>query len=315
MSKTIIFIHGRDIKPAKEDLRVLWFDAVAAGLQRDFGEPGRARFEALGENRRFVYFGDLSNQFLHEHRGVDIPDECESRREALDVLKSYSREDFNRSTYEGLSHGGALKEALADTFSGVLSLLRAGSPLIAAVAPDMAYYWNQDKYFGSEIRWRLTEVLKAAFDQGQQIMLVGHSLGSIVCYDCLWKFSHYGEYRQDYGSQRLVDLFVTIGSPLGDENVKQHLKGHSCSGRLRYPHNIRRWVNLSAEDDYISHDNHLSNDYHRMSELDLLDEPVRDIHPIYNLTVRKGHSNPHSAIGYLISPEFASLLHDWLKTP
>ena len=88
----------------------------------------------------------------------------------------------------------------------------------------MAHYWNGDSYFASDVRSRLTPVLKKALDRGDDIMLVGHSLGSMICFDNLWKLSHYGEYRR-LCMALIKTLFVTLGSPLADENVKQQLKG------------------------------------------------------------------------------------------
>jgi len=153
--------------------------------------------------------------------------------------------------YNDLSKKTALKEGLADTFSGALSFLRLGNTFISFVAPDMEHYWNPEAYFGSDVREQLTTILENAFDSDDEIMLISHSLGTMISYDNLWKFSHYSEYRSKYGNNKKVDLWVTMGSPLGDENVKRYLKGSKSKGRLRYPHNIRKWVNISAEDDYI----------------------------------------------------------------
>ena len=145
-------------------------------------------------------------------------------------------------------------------------------------------------------------------------MLVSHSLGTIICYDSLWHFSHNDEYRNDYGAKKKVDLFVTMGSPLGDENAKQNLRGKEGSARSRYPHNIRRWINFSAEDDYVSHDRVLNDDFHEMYREGLLEEPIVDIHPLYNLTVHDEVSVPHSALGYLVQPEFTEVLYEWIQS-
>ena len=270
-----------------------------------------AKFDAV--KKSFVYYGDISNNFLHYVTNAVIPDDIETRLDALETLKSYSAADFNQNKYNAVSTTGYLTEALADTFSGTLSLLGIGSRLISTVAPDMAHYWAANTHFGSELRQRLTDQLKAAFDNDDEIMLVSHSLGSIISYDCLWKFSHYGEYRQDYGANKKIDLLVTLGSPLADENVKKQLKGNHHSGKLKYPHNINNWVNIAAEDDYIAHDSRIDNDYKAMYAQGLLHTPIRDIYPIYNLTVRNNKSNPHSSIGYLINPSFVKVVNDWLE--
>ena len=305
MAKRIIFIHGRAQKPSKDELQKLWFEATGYGLERDFGSSGKHEFAAVEKD--FVYYGNLSNDFL------DVPvEDPASRFQALEVLKSYSKAQFNKKTYKNVSKAGFLKEGLADTFSGILGKIGIAEPLITTVAPDMAQYWNEDSYFGSDVRNTLTPYLKAAFDADDQIMLVSHSLGTMISFDNLWKFSHYGEYRHTYGSAKKIDLFVTMGSPLGDENVKARLKGRNNKGFRKYPTNISRWCNFSAEDDYISHDSKIRNDYKEMVKLGLLSEGIMDYHPIYNLTARNGRSNPHASMGYLIHPKFTGLLHEWL---
>jgi len=307
MPKRIIFIHGRAQKPDSNSLQKLWYEAVEHGLSRDFGDEAKRRFDSVTKD--FVYFGDLSNDLL----GLPMEDPT-SRFEALSNLKSYKKSQFNKATYKKVSKLGFLKEGLADTFSAILGKLHLADPLITSVAPDMAHYWNQESYFGSDVRNRLTPVLKQAFDNEDQILLVSHSLGTMISYDNLWKFSHYGEYRRNYGASMKVDLFITLGSPLGDENVKEKLKGRSNSGKLKYPTNIKSWCNISAEDDYISHDSKIANDYKEMLKLGLIEEGLKDIYPIYNLNVRNGKSNPHSSIGYLIHPRFSKALNDWLIT-
>ena len=311
VAKKIIFIHGRAVKPSESDLRSLWFDAVIHGLQRDYGEAAAERFNATA--KEFVYYGDLFNDFLHETQGPEVSSDIAGRQDALETLKRYKKPDFNRAVYNRLASMAFWKEALADIFSGVLSIIRAGTPLISVAVPDMAHYWDQESSLGKDVHLRLSEVLKEAFDNGDEIMLVAHSLGTIISYDNLWKFSHHEAYSSDYGQSKKIDLFVTLGSPLGDENAKQHLQGRVNRGRPKYPHNIKRWVNLSAEDDYVSHDNKIQNDFHEMYKEGLLEEPLRDIYPLYNLTVQNEKPNPHSAIGYLVNPEFIEVLNSWIS--
>lgn len=308
MAKKIIFIHGRGQKPDKESLQSLWYDAIEHGLQRDCSDSDSLQaFQNV--EKRFVYFGDLSNALL------DKPTEDPlSRQQALIELKNYKLKQFSKRTYGEVSKAGFLHEALADTFSTVLSRLKVAEPLIALVAPDMTHYWYEDSYFGSDVRHRLMVELREALDNQDEVMIVAHSLGTMISYDVLWKLSHYSEYRSDYGAKKKVDLLVTLGSPLGDESVKERLKGSRLEGVKKYPLNIQRWVNLSAEDDFISHDSKIKNDFQEMLKLGLIAGGMKDIYPIYNLNVCDGQSNPHASIGYLINPKFISVLDEWLSS-
>ncbi|MFN3016186.1 hypothetical protein ACK1CN_09580 [Vibrio coralliilyticus] len=306
MAKRIIFIHGRAQKPSESDLQQLWYDAIKHGLKRDYGGQGLQGFESVA--KEFVYYGDLSNKLLK------LPVEnATSRFHALEKLKTYSKGQFTKKKYKELAKAGFWKEGLADIFSAPFGKLGVATSLISVVAPDMEHYWNGDSYFGSDVRQKLTPVLKSAFAAEDDIMLVGHSLGSMICYDNLWKLSHYSEYREDFGANKKVNLFVTLGSPLADENVKKRLKGANNGDYTKYPTNINRWYNIAAEDDFISHDSRVRNDYKQMMKLNLLSEPIQDF-KIYNLNVRNGKSNPHASIGYLIHPKFISILNDWMNS-
>ncbi len=308
MAKKIIFIHGRAQKPDKAPLQALWYDAIEHGLQRDCGDSSSLQ-AFRNVDKRFVYYGELSNTLLK--RPTEDP---VSRQQALAELKEYQTDQFNEATYDDVSKIGFLKEALADTFSAIFGRMGVAETLVTMVAPDMAHYWNEDTYFGSDVRHRLMVELKEALDNQDDVMIVSHSLGSMISYDVLWKLSHYGEYRHDYGADKKVDLLVTLGSPLGDENVKDRLKGSRLKGDKKYPLNIQQWINISAEDDFISHDSEIKNDYKEMLELGLVPGGMKDIYPIYNLNIRNGKSNPHASIGYLIHPEFIAVLDDWLSS-
>ena len=200
MAKKIIFIHGRDQKPDKAPLQALWYGAIKHGLQRDCGDS--SSIQAFRDvDKRFVYYGELSNTLLKEPTEDPL-----SRQQALAKLKEYQTDQFDKVMYDEVSKIGFLKEALADTFSSLFGRLGIAETLITKVAPDMAHYWNEDTYFGSDVRHRLMLELKEALDNQDDVMIVSHSLGSMISYDVLWKLSHYGEYRHDYGADKKVEM-------------------------------------------------------------------------------------------------------------
>jgi len=306
-AKTLVFIHGRGFKPPKAVWRRLWLEALLHGIRRDRPECLPA-FEAA--HKEFAYFGDLSNPFLSEALGRPVPDDAEDRELCLMRLKRYNRTEFREENYVVLPGYSPLKEAAADSLGALLGLLHVNDPLIGSVAPDVREYWNPGSAFGSRLREPLVLPLKRALNRGGEVLLVSHSLGSVIAYDTLWKFSRTGEYRIQY-SDRKVDLWLTLGSPLGDETVKRHLKGSEASGARRYPSNVRRWINVAAEDDYVCHDQRIRDDFEEMTRLGLVDS-VED-HRIYNLAVRQGRSNPHHSLGYLLHPGVAAAIADWVS--
>lgn len=305
MPKTILLIHGRHYKPGKSDLRKLWLDAIRFGIGRD--HP--SKLAALNAAKiDFVYYGDISNVFLSAAYGEPVPDDLADRKASLADLKQYKKSQFNKSTYQDLPGYNPWMEAAADLFAGALNLFGLSDNIIESVAPDMKEYWANYQ-FGSDVRSVFTNAIIKAMKRDGDICIVAHSLGTMIAYDVLWKLSYYSEYRGKPWN-RDVDLFISLGSPLADETVKDNLKGASLPEQDRYPRNIDDWLNIAAEDDYISHDQHVLGDYRAMKRLGYTNSIVDK--RIYNLAIRDGKSNPHNGVGYLIHPSMAQAIADWL---
>ena len=316
VSKRLFLIHGRGFKPYRPALEKLWFEAIEHGLARDDSDLLKAYRHVP---RKLVYYGDISNEFLSRRAHEEPYDECgdlNDRKCCLNRLKKYPRKQFlgneGKIEYRALPGRASWKETLADILGSLTDAIGLAEPAIRKVAPDIGQYWEPDESFGSDVRGELTLTLEKALCAGDDVMLVAHSLGSMIAYDVLWKFSYYGEYRELRRRENQLSLLVTLGSPLGVDTVKRFLKGSAASGQRRYPYLLRRWENLAAEDDYVCHDETLCDDYRKMKRWDLI-ESIRD-HRIYNLAVRDGKSNPHHGVGYLIHPCFIQILADWLKT-
>ena len=313
MAKHLMLIHGRHFKPDEENLKENWLGTIEYGLERDKHEQALNVYRSMDPT--FIYYGEISNEFL-ENCGYSYKKEedVEDRKNCLEELKNHSRENFLEdkweSKYQDLPGGKSAEAILAGTFAGIGDFFRIAGPMVRAYAPDLAHYWNPDAAFGSDVRWKLTEPLGRALDEGDDVMLVSHSLGSMIAYDVLWKFSYYGEHKKLREKNNKLSKLVTLGSPLGNETVQRNLKGANADGRRRFPALIRTWENFAAKDDYISHDQTLKDDYRKMKSHEMV-EQIRD-HQIYNLAVRNGESNPHHGAGYLIHPEFIEVLAEWL---
>jgi hypothetical protein len=309
MGKTIILIHGRHFKPNEEDLKTLWLDALAHGLARDM--PATIPHYTAA-TKAFVYYGDTSKRFLlKQGEAYDEDADLKDRRKMLKKLATYKKSQFTKKNYNDLPGKSSWGEAFADAFAGALAFARLSDPAIALVAPDMREYWNDDSDFSTDVRFPMIAPLKEAMDRGDQILVISHSLGSMIAYDTFWKFCRTGEYRPNYTHKKIA-LWITLGSPLGDETVKRNLKGAEADGERRYPANVVDWVNIAAEDDYISHDQALADDYVEMKKLGLVKSIVDE--RIYNLAVREGESNPHNELGYLVHPAVAAQVGKWLAS-
>lgn len=313
MAKRIILVHGRGFKPEEEVFEPIWAEAIAHGLERDRGTDARSRFESCV--REFVYYGEASNEFLSDRLGpYDREADLADRRRCLEALRRLEARDFlderGRENYENTPGQSNLMATLVDLAAAPMAWLGLGARVIAFRAPDMREYWNPDSEFASRVRWKLTEILEPALVAGDDILLVTHSLGTLIAYDNLWKLSHYAEHRDVVETGHKLTRWITLGCPLGNPTIQKNLKGQRASGARRYPSNIREWINIAAVGDHIAHDRTVRDDYRGMLEHGLI-ESIED-HRIFNLAIRHGRSNPHHGAGYLIHPTVIERIADWL---
>lgn len=168
---------------------------------------------------------------------------------------------------------------------------------------DLRRYTQDDNGIAEHTRRMLKVPLRAATEGRHPVLLIGHSMGSVIAYDTLWEMSHN---KRDHVA---VDLLLTMGSPLGQRYIQRRLKGHAETVARRYPTNIRRWVNLSAIGDLTAIDPTLADDFREMRDLSLVDAIVD--YPLYNYFRLDGELNVHSEYGYLVNDSTASIVIDW----
>jgi hypothetical protein len=307
--RTMIMVHGRDFKPAAEDFMDISVSAMCAGIERDHPERMN-EFDSL--SKQLAYYGDLSNECLAgQGREYDEQLDIGDRRNALQKMRSIEKKkNFGVNRYDRLPGKTALSEFAADVVAPVLGAIGLSNVLISGVASDLAEYWKDNCDLGAAIRERVRDSLCSALLSGDKVLLLSHGTGCIVAYDVLWQLSHDPDYAEEFAEHK-IDTWVTLGAPLGDSMVKRRLFGAKEKGRNRYPSNVVTWHNVSAEDDYLSHDNTLRDDFKPMLKQRQVSS-IRD-YRIYNMCVRYGKSNPHSSIGYLVHPRVAQIVCDWLS--
>jgi len=167
------------------------------------------------------------------------------------------------------------------------------------------YLKNRDGV-GDQVRAVLRHTLEASWRNDERVALIGHSLGSVIAYDTLWELTHV---HRSHGE---VSLFVTFGSPLATHFVQRSLKGAREVDAARYPHNVRRWVNLTARGDTTALQPRLKPLYHEMLDLSLIDA-IEDFVEFDNFFRGELGLNAHDAYGYLAQPLLAEVLGDWLE--
>ena len=139
----------------------------------------------------------------------------------------------------------------------------------------------RDFLFDAGRRGRMEDTLRRRIAAGGgPFIVIAHSQGSLIAYDVL---------RALKREEADVRLFVTIGSPLGMDEVQDVLKG--IGGPLRVPECVARWVNVAERLDPVALDPELKGEFARNARgVQVEDVAVRN--PDWQV-------NPHSATGYL----------------
>lgn len=171
---------------------------------------------------------------------------------------------------------------------------------------DLHRYAGNRNNIGEHTREMLKMPLRAAWKANRPILLIGHSMGSVIAYDSLWQMSR--DESDDLG----IDLFLTMGSPLGQSYVQKHIMGHADSGAARYPNNVTRWINLAAVGDMTALDPHLRDDFGEMIALGLVDSIVDD--ELFNYYRDDDKLDAHAEYGYLVNEKTARVIASWWRT-
>lgn len=302
-------MHGRDFKPSVDVLMEISTTALRAGLERDY--PGCVPiFDSV--RRDIAYYGDLANEYLASvGRRYDESLDVGDRRHALATLRQISaRKRFGIRQYDRLPGKSAVAEFMVAICAPLFGALGLWGWLCARKAPDVSRYLKRDTAYSEACRKRVREKLIAMLSAGDQVMLISHGTGSAIAWDALWQLSHEDEFR-DLAGDAKIDLWLTLGAPLGDRYCRKRLFGAGEKGDRQYPTNVIAWYNVAAEDDYTCHDNTVADDFRKM----LRDRAISAVHDyvVYNHAVRYGKSNPHSSVGYYIHPRVSKILADWLQ--
>ncbi|MDH4125610.1 MAG: hypothetical protein OEW64_08160 [Gammaproteobacteria bacterium] len=170
---------------------------------------------------------------------------------------------------------------------------------------DLRRYVQNRNGIAQNIRQQLKLPLRAAQLSGRPMLLIAHSMGSVIAFETLWQLSRVDRHEVD------IHTLLTMGSPLGQHYIQKRIKGHDAIGPVRYPGNIQRWINLAAIGDLTTIDPTLRNDFGAMLDYKLVE--CIDDRPVCNWFRLDGELNPHSEFGYLVNEVTANIVVDWWR--
>lgn len=301
--KIIIGIHGLGNKPTKGLLKEWWKKSIREGLKKN-GHP--KRFFKF----KLVYWAN----YLHSK---PLNPRIKDEKSLLYIKNPYAPAYSN-----GVTHTPSqLKKKSLDFLERTLDKLFFAENrflnfdvisdfIIQRKFKDLDIYYRQDNEGKAKsaraakelIRQELATTLKK--HQGRDILLIAHSMGSIVAYDVLTQVV----------PEINIHTFMTIGSPLGLPVIMKKIfsdqnKDYKKEKKVATPENIAKsWVNFSDLDDKIALNYDLADDYKKNSHQV---GPVDTI--VGNDYEYQGAKNPHKSYGYLRAPEVAEVIHKFLS--
>ena len=308
MDKVIVGIHGLANKPEKSTLAGWWEASIREGLSKNEGvdNPEFAYVPVFWADLLYHSLQHMEEDFNFDPLYNDQPYTAAGPGE----LAPYQESRFDRFRSRASERGGSL----LGTLRKPLRLSTITDLVMASKLRDLDFYYDASRRIRGRdgemgvaadvLRHDLTEALVRL--AGKRVMLIAHSMGSIIAYDVL----------RDLGRSDTpipIHHLVTIGSPLGLGTVKENVKRVRTYSpvRLRTPTVVsERWVNYADRRDPVALDTHLSNDYKANDAgVSVEDELVRN-----SYVSPGGAGNPHKSYGYLRTPELSRHIAEFLAS-
>jgi len=289
----IIFVPGIRPKPPADLHAAQLRRCLTAGVLQAQGSPEAA--ESLAAALRLVGWS-LGFYGAHGDISVDLAG-IERLLAGQDSVAADSQEALSLAR----RITGALY-AISDRFP-VLTDIFATRRMETRVEEMHRYFFDRDGK-ATAARLMVADALQVAWDNGQKVLLIGHSFGSVIAYDTLWELGRL------QGNPGKVDLYVTMGSPLTMNYIRKRLKGAHRPLEERYPVNINRWINLAALGEVTALDRKLSACFAEMVRLGLTSS-IDDNMTLVNQFHGPDGLNVHKCYGYFASPVVGQLLSEW----
>ncbi|MFO7889881.1 MAG: hypothetical protein R6V04_06035 [bacterium] len=299
MSSVIIAVHGLKNKPPKKLLARWWKKSIlhgftCAGLTRqDFPIKMAYWADILHGQPLNPYTADPDDpDYLYEPFVRVIPHHSKQTKKLKKQFLTALEKQYDRLF---------LNDDMSLNFSNITE------SIITRYFSDLAAYYRKEPPPGKKItskqsiRKRLVAELQK--HRHKDILLLSHSMGSIIAYDVLTLVT----------PDIKVHTWITFGSPIGLpvalSHAAQEQKKAGMDGKLSTPENVQNhWFNFSDLDDNVALNWNLVDDFLPNS---------RGVHPVditvTNMYEWQNEPNPHKSFGYLQTAEIAEHIHTFLE--
>jgi len=275
----IIGIHGLLNKPPKYTLEGWWKDSIKEGLHRNLNQGD------LQLDFHLAYWADVRHP---NPISLSDLDEKYEPAQGQGPLNRYDPKLLDKVRSITQKFGGRLIDKAKD----LAGIGKGSEKLLAVTLEDLSDYYKEEN-IRNNIRSRLSSLLDTHKDK--RILLIAHSMGSIIAYDVLrahdFKINH----------------LITIGSPLGLPYVSKKIRNEFQENQT--PRGADQWTNISDPGDKVALDCNLNDEYAANAN----DVQVKDVLICNEYINHQGKKNNHKSYGYLRAPEMSDRILKFLK--
>jgi len=292
----IVFVPGKNPKPSPDVHRDLLFRCMIHGIQRVDADaakqieshPDCFQLESWNEIfYRETKSSDEDEPWIRKmcaKRGPDERDRADARSWRLKTAR--------------------LLYLVADHLQFLIPLLP--DPAVKSAVRETERYFKNRDGIADSVRELVKAPLREMLARGERILLIGHSMGAIIAYDALWQLNR----NENFPGR--VDLFLSLGSPLGMHYVQRQLLGYHMDGQ-QFPANMRRWVNIAAQGDLTALVPAMRDHFRPMIRLGLIDS-IEDIYQdVFSYFRNEKGLNAHRSYGYLVEAHVARTIAQWWR--
>lgn len=292
----ILYVPGLLPKPEPRRHRDALFRCLIGGIRR---HDERVALD-IAANLHCFDIVSWTYDFYQTHRDIGL-----DQQGIEDVIRQ------ERATPQDIAEATSWRRRFASWAFSIADIMPFLIPHIANERMelhlrDLRRYLRNRNDIAEHTRQMLKVPLRAAAEAKRPILLIAHSMGSVIAWDSLWQMA------RDDRDDVTIDLLLTMGSPLGQRFIQRRLLGNEERGDERFPKGIRRWSNLSAVGDLTAVDPDLADDFAGMVERGLV-ETIED-HVLHNYFRLDGDLNVHAEYGYLANDTTAGIIIDWWKS-
>ena len=302
-SKTVIFIHGLENKPPKKLLKKWYLKSIQEGFIRHGFELPHFDFEVVYW-ADLLYTQPLDPLIDDKQHGLFLD---EPYHPSIASVQNRESPTFKRKMFDRLEK---FVDSLFLSKNSFINVEYIFDWVASRTFRDLHVYYRKkvsvDKKPEESAKKIIRERLKNILQEHDErdILLIAHSMGSIVAYDVLTFMV----------PDISIHSLITLGSPLGLPMIKREIFkefewDYTIRTRLPSPENIRKaWYNLADLDDHVAINYNLQDDYSAnaagIAPKDIL---------VKNDYEYQGRKNPHKSFGYLRTFEIIKILHDFFQ--